>query len=110
KLIPFIGGGAGIYLWSVRLYGDTIYFGDPTEFTDGSIGFPIYNTDAREDNKIRIGYHVFGGIMVPVANRISVEAEFKYNFLSGRFKEGFEGFEDFDLSGYQISVGLNYWF
>jgi hypothetical protein len=45
-----------------------------------------------------------------VANKISFEAEFKYNFAKGELTEAFEGFEPFDLSGYQISVGLNYWF
>jgi len=83
---------------------------EEVEFTDGSFGHPIYQTDAREENKITIGFHAFGGIMVPVANRISIEAEFKYNLLKGALTEGFEGFEDFDLSGYQISIGLNYWF
>ncbi|MCK4264074.1 MAG: hypothetical protein KAX27_03940, partial [Candidatus Aminicenantes bacterium] len=72
--------------------------------------YPIYSVDAREENRISIGYHGFGGIMIPVANRISLEAEFRYNFLKAILKEGFEGFEPFDLSGYQISIGLNYWF
>lgn len=112
RFIPYVGGGAGIYLWNVRLQGEMIDFSleEEVEFTDGSIGHPIYLTDAREENKIRIGFHAFGGIMVPMANRISIEAEFKFNFLKGPFTEGFEGFEDFDLSGYQISIGLNYWF
>jgi len=115
KFTPYIGGGAGIYLWNVRLQGEMIDFSTSEEFYDPSInadviGYPIYLTDAREENKITIGFHAFGGIMVPVANRISIEAEFKYNFLKGTFTEGFEGFEDFDLSGYQISIGLNYWF
>jgi len=72
--------------------------------------YPILTVNAKEDNKIRIGYHAFGGVMIPVANRISFEAEFKYNFARGNLTEAFVGFEPFDLSGFQISVGLNYWF
>ena len=115
KFIPYMGGGVGIYLWNVRLQGDMIDFSDPVEFYDTSldkyvIGYPVYATDAREENKLKIGYHALGGVMFPIANRISIEAEFKYNFLKGNFTESFKGFEPFDLSGYQISIGLNYWF
>ncbi len=115
KIIPYIGGGIGIYLWNVYLRGDMIDFDSGEWFYDPGldedvIGYPIYYADAREENRISIGYHGFGGIMIPVANRISLEAEFRYNFLKAILKEGFEGFESFDLSGYQISIGLNYWF
>jgi hypothetical protein len=110
NIIPYVGGGVGLYLWNVRLYGSTIDFSDPAEFTDGSTGYPIYDTNAREENKFKVGYHAFGGIMVPIANRISADFEFKYNIVKGNFAEAFEGFEPFDLSGYQISLGVNYWF
>lgn len=113
KIIPYVGGGVGVYLWNIRLQGDIIDFDDEYIYEDENVivdVYPILLTDAREDNKIKIGYHALGGIMFPVANRISIEAEFKYNFLKGALTEGFEGFEDFDLSGYQISIGLNYWF
>jgi len=111
KIIPYIGGGIGIYLWNVYLQGDMIDFDDPWIDEEWNVEiYPIYSVDAREENRISIGYHGFGGIMIPVANRISLEAEFKYNFLKGILKEGFEGFDPFDLSGYQISIGMNYWF
>jgi len=110
KLIPYIGGGVGVYLWNVRLQGEMIDFSQWVEFIDGTIGHPIYSTDAREENKFTVGYHVFGGFMMPVANRISIEAEFKYNFITGNFTEAFEGFDPFDLNSYQVSLGLNYWF
>lgn len=111
KIIPYVGGGVGVYMWNARLYGDMIDFDDPWIDEDWNVEiYPIDPVDAREENRISIGYHGFGGIMIPVANRISLEAEFRYNFLKPILKEGFEGFEPFDLSGYQISIGLNYWF
>lgn len=111
KIIPYVGGGLGLYLWNVRIQGDLIDFSDPWYDLDEEVEiYPIYPTDAREENKISIGYNVFGGIMVPVANRISLEAEFKYNKAQGNLTDAFEGFEPFDLSGYQITIGLNYWF
>ncbi len=115
KLIPYVGGGVGVYLWSVRIQGDMVDFNGGEEFLDLDlnatvIGYPIYSVDAREENKITFGYHVFGGVMLPVANRISVEAEVKYNKASGAFKDAFIGFEPFDLTGLTISLGMNYWF
>jgi opacity protein-like surface antigen len=111
KIIPYIGGGVGVYLWSVRLFGEVVDFSD--EWWDPVYEitvYPIRQWDAREENKLRIGFQGFAGIMVPLANRISLEAEFKYNYAMADFTDAFQGFERFDLSGYQISVGMNYWF
>lgn len=113
KLIPYVGGGVGAYLWTVRIQGEMIDFNEGEEFLDGDdivIGFPVYVVDAREENKLSFGFHVFGGIMLPIANRISAEGEVKYNRLSGSFKDGFIGFDPFDLGGLTISIGMNYWF
>lgn len=111
KFLPYIGGGVGIYLWNVKLQGDMIDFSDEWyDVTEGVTIYPIYLTDAREENKVKVGYHVFGGIMIPVAQRISLEAEFKYNKATGTFTDAFQGFDPFDLGGYTVSLGLNYWF
>lgn len=122
KFIPYVGGGVGLYLWSVRIYGDLIDFSDEDKYyyydpdLDADIRvYPIELVDAREDNRLTIGYHAFIGLMYPVARRITLEAEFKYNIVKGNFRTdperiAFEGFEAFDLSSYQISLGLNYWF
>lgn len=40
---------------------------------------------------------------------MSIDAEFKYNVVTGNLEQ-FLDFEPFDLSGYQISIGLSYWF
>ncbi len=115
KIIPFIGGGLSAYLWTVRLQGDMIDFSVEQEFIDQDdnpigTGYFIRPTDAREENKISFGYHVFGGVMLPIANRISLEGEVKYSRATGVLKNAFIGFEPFDLGGITISVGMNYWF
>lgn len=115
KVIPYVGGGVGVYLWSVRIQGDQIFFGLGEEFrdlTDDTIftAFPIYEVNGREENRVSFGYHIFGGVMLPIANRISLDAEVKYNRATGHFKDWFEGFEPFDLGGLTIYVGINYWF
>lgn len=121
KFIPFVGGGVGAYLWSVKISGSFIDFGNPELFYDTGLdsdvtGYPVYDDDLRAENKLRFGFHGMAGVMVPVANRISLEGEVKYNYLKAPFSqlEGFEyvlvGYEYFDLSGWTISLGMNYWF
>ena len=119
KFIPYVGGGVGLYLWNVKLNGDLVDFDDVWIYVPDNIDvyaiksvFPPYGV---EDNRISFGYHAFGGIMVPFTKRMTFEVEFKYNVAKGNFRTdpdriAFEGFEAFDLSAYQISLGLNYWF
>lgn len=112
RFIPYIGGGAGIYLWNVRLQGDLIDFDDIWEYEDPEYIYEIYGiyaADIRDENKITFGFHAFGGFMYPVGRQMSIDAEFKYNVATGNLEQFLE-FEPFDLSGYQISVGLSYWF
>ena len=114
KIIPYVAGGVGAYLWTVRLQGEMVDFEDGYLFELDEayevVGYTVFSVDAREENKIRFGFHVMGGIMVPIANRISLAGEVKYHLLEAPFKDGFIGFEPFDLSGMTISIGLNYWF
>jgi len=130
KLIPYVGGGAGIYIWNVRLYGYSIDFSpEPPWYYNESTGefyrtdnpdpavdvsiYPInpgaYYTDVRERTRMSVGYHALGGFMMPIANRTTIDLEFKYNFVKGNL-ENFQDFQPFDLGGYQISLGINYWF
>jgi opacity protein-like surface antigen len=115
RFIPYIGGGVGLYLWNVRLQGEMIDFNDAELFYDPNLdedvwGYYVYEVDAREDSRLSVGYHAFGGIMVPIANRISLDVAFKYSIVTAAFTEGFVGFPDFDLGGYTIVIGMNYWF
>ena len=114
SIIPYLGGGVGVYIWTVRMQGDSIFFDEPTLIEDEDLnievtGWPVYPVDIRDESRFSIGFHGFAGVMVPVANRISIEGEFKFNSASGSL-ENFVGFENFDLSGYQVTVGINYWF
>lgn len=118
RLIPYVGGGVGAYLWNVRLRGDAIDFSDVWEYTDldPAIGkvevYKINQADLDErrgNTKFSFGYHAFAGLMFPVGNRLTIDGQVKYSILKVKL-ERFEGFEDFDLSGYQLTIGLNYWF
>jgi len=118
--IPYIGGGVSLYIWGVKLQGSMIDFADDTwVYEDPDYGdvqiYPIYEANAREETQLSVGYHAFAGLMIPFARRVAFEAEFKYHFGKGKLDKGheddaFRGFNEFDLSGYQISIGINYWF
>lgn len=97
--------------------GDMIDFNDEYvyETTQGDElpAYPIYAVDAREGEnlgKVSFGYHVLGGLMFSLTNALTLDIGFKYHMAKGKFTEGFEGFAPFDLGGYHISLGLNYWF
>jgi hypothetical protein len=117
KIIPYIGGGVGLYLWSVRMRGDLIDFSDEYYYEDPDYGdipvYPIYPIDAWEgDNfgKVAFGWQGFGGFMLPIANRLTLDFGVKYTVAKGKFTDAFLGFEDFDLGGFHIMLGMNYWF
>jgi opacity protein-like surface antigen len=117
KIIPYFGGGAGLYLWSVRMRGDMIDFSDEYYYEDPDYGdvpvYPIYPIDAWEgDNfgRVAFGWQAFAGFMFPIANRLTIDVGFKYSMAKGKFKDAFLGFEDFDLGGYHLMLGMNYWF
>ncbi len=115
KFIPYIGGGVGLYVWSVSIRGDIIDFSDERIDTQENVTvYPIYQITRRGSSNFAIGYQGYGGIMFPVANRISVDAGFKYSSadanLSDELYTDFFGVDSFDLGGYLIAVGINYWF
>ena len=110
KIIPYVGAGVGLYIWSVRIQGDIVDLDDPWEDIDlGVIVHPIYIADIRDENKLAFGFQGLAGVIFPLASRISFEGEFKYNFAKGTLDK-FIAFERFDLSGLQICLAMNYWF
>lgn len=114
KLIPYVGGGVSMLIWSAALRGNVILFDEPTPFLDENdneiVGYPISWADSRENSRTAFGYHALGGLMYPIGDRITLEAEFRYRVGKGTFKDAFLDFEDFDLSGYSLTLGFNYWF
>jgi hypothetical protein len=113
-LIPYLGGGVALYIWSVRLRGSMIDFTDEWVYDDPDYGevtiYSIVPTNAREENRLALGFQAFAGFAIPVANRLAFEAELKYNYAKGKLHDAFKDFDSFDLGGYQISLGINYWF
>ena len=113
RLIPFVGGGAGLYFWSVRMYGQMVNFSDPWVYTDPDLGdvdiYPVEGVNGREKGSV-FGYHAFAGFQIPIGFRATLEAEARYHMATAKFTEWFLDFDDFDIGGLVLTVGFNYWF
>ncbi len=113
RFVPYFGGGVGLYFWTVRIQGEIIDFSDPWIYQDPSgdiTVYPVYYSLLEERNRISLGGVAFAGVMIPVGARTTLDLGIRYYFLKANFQESFEGFEKFDLSGYSLSAGLNFWF
>jgi hypothetical protein len=64
---------------------------------------------ARESTT-SFGWHAFGGFQVPIGYRATIEAEARYHAAKARFDNLFVGFDDFEVGGLAVTLGLSYWF
>jgi hypothetical protein len=114
KLIPFVGGGVGLYFWSAGLFGEMVDFSDPYIYTDPLLGdidvYPVIPVNSRETG-MSIGYHAFGGFSFPIGYRATIDAEVRYHVAKGKFDGPlFVDFPDFNVGGLALTVGFSYWF
>ncbi|MGZ7065123.1 MAG: hypothetical protein ACXVI6_02075 [Candidatus Aminicenantales bacterium] len=118
RLIPYVGGGVGVYFVSASIGGSIVDFSSPSPVTDpdrpelGSFDiYPVVPVQLHESRTV-IGGHAFAGLMFPIGYRLTLEGEARYHFAKVKFQHAFPypDFDAFDLSGLSLSVGLNYWF
>jgi len=113
RIIPYVGGGGGVYFWRVRMRGEIIDFNDEYIYDDPVLGevsiYPIQPINARESHA-SLGAQVFAGIRVPLGYRVTLEAQGLYHFVKGKLTGAFLDFDKFDLSGLAITGAFNYWF
>jgi len=115
RLIPYVGGGLGLYFYNLRLTGDLIDFSDAYVYTDtAGVETPVYpisyaDTYESQFGRFAFGFQVFGGVMVPIGNRMTLDGGVQYNRAKANLK-AFQGFEPLDLGGLMFSIGFNYWF
>ena len=102
-VIPFVGGGAGLYVWQYEEIGDFVI----NRFTDPEVITGVAYSDGADP-----GWHVEGGVHIPVARSVAVTVEAKYWSAKGDLdKAGFDpDFEPIDLSATMISGGVSIWF
>jgi len=102
-IIPYVGGGIGAYMWEYEEFGDFVI----DRFTDPSIITGSAFSDGTD-----FGYHVEGGVQIPVSRSATITGEVKYFSVEGDLDiEGFDpSFEPIDLSAVTYSAGISFWF
>jgi hypothetical protein len=113
KIIPYVGGGASMVFYGVRMFGDMVNFSDAFIYPDPDLGdvtiYPVESVNSR-DRGTAFGWHAFGGIQVPIGFRATIEAEVRYRAAKGQLGGLFQGFDDLELGGLALTAGISYWF
>ncbi|HUX08353.1 MAG TPA: hypothetical protein VMX35_13690 [Acidobacteriota bacterium] len=99
SIVPWVGGGVGIYSYRYEEFGEFI------DFSDMSI---IEGDFITED--VAFGFHVAGGVVVPVGFDWDAFGEVRYSVVKGDLSEDFLGFEPLDLGGLTAMFGVSYRF
>lgn len=114
KVIPFVGGGVGLYRYRVSLRGQSVDFSDTSNvYVDPELGdIQIYPVDQSyaEESGYTFGYHFLGGLQFPIGHRITIEGEARYHVAKATLDEWFIGFDKFDVGGLSLTMGINFWF
>jgi hypothetical protein len=98
-IVPYVGGGFGVYLWRYDEIGDYI------DFTD----FTIWPT-AFESSGADLGFHLVAGAEIPIGSQLGAVVEVKKTYIKGKLSGDFVGFERFDLGGLMLNFGVSYRF
>ncbi|HSP06199.1 MAG TPA: hypothetical protein VLR94_03435 [Acidobacteriota bacterium] len=103
-IIPYLGGGFGLYYWQYEEHGDFVI--------DRLSNNPQVITGRAYSDGWDPGYHIEGGVHVPVGRSVAVVGEAKYWHAHGKLDvRGFDpSFQPLDLSGMMYSGGVSVWF
>lgn len=103
-VIPYVGGGFGLYYWRYEEVGDFIM--------DRNTANPTVVFGSAFSDGWDPGWHVEGGVHIPVSRSFAVVGEAKYWQVHGDLDLfSFDpSFEPLDLSGMQFSGGFSVWF
>jgi opacity protein-like surface antigen len=121
RVVPYVGGGASLFFWNIRMFGDMIDFnpvdelGNPVQYyyPDPELGdvviYPVFAMASHESGTT-FGWHALGGVQVPIGYRATIDAEARYHSARANLHKLFQGFDTFELGGWEFTVGLSYWF
>jgi opacity protein-like surface antigen len=97
QLSPYVAGGVDLFFWQYEEVGDFVDFEDPAN--------TIIADDFISDG-VTPGFHVAGGVRVPVSDDFSITAEGRYQWAKDDMGDDFAG-NRIDLSGASATVGIN---
>jgi opacity protein-like surface antigen len=93
---PYVGAGAG-YLW--------YKFEQSGAFVD-FVDLSVFDASLRS-SRWTPGAHVFAGADIKLRRRLFLEAEARYLWAKGATGQDFVGFDRIDLSGLNLTAGVN---
>lgn len=97
RLSPYVAAGGDLFFYKYEEFGDFIDFDDPQQ--------PIV-PDSFVSEGVAPGFHVAGGVRVPVSDDFSIVAEGRYQWAEDDMGDDFRG-NRIDLSGGSVTLGLN---
>jgi opacity protein-like surface antigen len=97
QISPYIAVGGDLIYYEYEEYGDFVDFDDPQH--------PIY-PDSFISQGVAPGFHVAGGVRVPIGDDFAITAEGRYLWATDDMSDDFRG-NEIDLTGASVTVGLN---
>ena len=98
-VIPYVGAGGGLYLWTLQEDGDFIDFGPGDD--------EIFNALLESEGEA-FGYYWLVGLEAPITNRISVFGEARWTRADDELDGDLENQGDIDLSGREFVAGISW--
>lgn len=96
RLVPYVGGGAGVLKYDLLQYGDFIDISD----------FSVFSDQLPSEGWAPTGY-INGGVDWLLIKKLAVSADVKYQFAATELDESaWTGFEPLGLNGVRISTGV----
>ncbi|MGE0454202.1 MAG: outer membrane beta-barrel protein [Vicinamibacteria bacterium] len=94
---PYIGGGVSFIAWEYEEYGEFIDF--------DSVDLPVVE-DWFVSEGVNVGFHVVGGLRIPIGDDFSLVAEGRYQWAQADMGDDFRG-NKLDLTGASATLGVN---
>jgi hypothetical protein len=70
----------------------------------------VYAEESEGLGRVSFGWQAFGGLMIPFGTRMTADVGVQYFSCPAELVNAFRDFDPMDIGGFQIFVGLNYWF
>lgn len=99
RLVPYVGGGAGVVYYRLEQQGDFVDFQDLSIFTDS----------LQSSGWAPAGY-VNAGTDVHLFRRMYLTVDGRYLWAAPELTEPWRSFEALDLAGFRLSTGVNFVF
>lgn len=98
--VPWVGAGVTLVAFTYEEVGEFI------DFTDDS----IFEAQFLTEDEAALGFHVAGGLVVPIGLKYDVFGEVRYLWAEGDLGADFIGFDPIDLGGLSFHFGASYRF